>query len=237
MQLDRGEISERNQGTGGRSQQDVLNRVDAVSVFFRIPQGQIESFVSLIDAGCRFLPDRRGNNFLNMGDIDTVASDLAAINVDGEVGLAEELFDPHIAHAPDRCHDGLNLFRRTSQHRQIVSEYFYGGFRSDAGQQLIHALLDRLAQQIIGSRHFFNAFADGIVESGFGFGRRPFVHRTESHGGVTGIGFLRIVSHLRAADLGHHHAHFGKLHHGALHLFFNLDGAIQRDARIANGLG
>ena len=211
-ELDCGEIAERNEGAGGRCQQDVFDCVDTVSVLLRIPERQIEPLVSLVDAGCRFLSDCRRNNFLNMGHVDSVSRNLATIDVDGQVGLAEELLDAHIAHAPDRGHDRLNLFRRISQHRQIVPEDFYGRFRPDPGQQFIHALLDRLAQEEICSWDFFNAFADGIVECRFGFGGGPLVHWAETDDGIARVRLLRIVPHLRTSDFRDHHAHFGKLH-------------------------
>ena len=83
---------------------------------------ETEDFHAFIDFGGLFAADGNFNNCLHVGDIDSVAGDFRAINLDAQVGEAADLFDGHISSAAHFAEHSGNRFAFGGQHVEVVPE-------------------------------------------------------------------------------------------------------------------
>ncbi len=130
-----------------------------------------------------------------------------------------------------------NLVPRVTQLLQVVPEQFDGHLCAHPRNQFVHPLLNRLADQKVGAWHQCQPLADLLFQLRHGGGRRPGLNRMQHRNGIAFVRFLRVVRQFRTPDFRHHHLHFRKLHHRFLHLAFDLDRLIQRNARQADREG
>ena len=82
----------------------------------------MKSPLTFVDMGRRLAADGGGDDLLHIGHVDAVAGDLLPIDVDGEIGLAGDLFDFDIFDAVDLLHQGGDLLRLVVQDIEILSE-------------------------------------------------------------------------------------------------------------------
>ncbi len=237
LKADAAEIGERDQCAVSACDQNVADGLGAVPVLLREADDQFESLLAFVDAGCDIAADRRADDVPDVGDVDGVARDLAPVDIDGEIGLPEELLDLDVPHAAHRAQLAGDLLGFVAQDFQIFPEQLDGGFRPDAGNQLVDPLLDRLADEEGRAGNSRQPLPEFLHQLGHRAGGGPLFQRAEADHRIAFVWLLRIVAQFRAADLGDHHFHLGKFHHGLLHALFDLDRGGERDARQSDRLG
>src|SRR5688572_5974114 len=91
-----------------------------------------------------FSSNRRGDDLTHIGNIDTVSGDLAAIDIDRDVWLAEELLNLQIFDTSNRAEHSGNVIPCLTQALQVGPEYFHRHLSAHSRNQFVHPLLDRL---------------------------------------------------------------------------------------------
>ena len=171
--LDRGKFAHRDQRAGSRFHPKLPDGADAVALRFRKPKRQLKPPLAFVDICRRLAADSSGDDLLHVGHIDAEAGDLLPVDIDGEVGLAGNLFDLDIFDAVDLLHQSGNLLRLVVQHIKILSEQLDSAFCPDAGDQFVHPLLNRLAHQHGNTRNLCEFPADRIGQLRLGLRRLP----------------------------------------------------------------
>src|SRR5262249_10690980 len=228
---DNAEIAERNEGPIAVPQSNVPDRLDVVSILFRKPHDQIEPSLLFIHPGGGLSTYCSGNDLSYIRHIDAVPCDLTPIDIDRDVGLAEELFDFEIFHTSNCAENAGDLITVLTQGFQIRPKQFDRNLGANPRNQFVHPLLDRLTDQIVGAGHPCQSLAHLLFQARHGGSCRPRVDRVQHRDRIAFVWFLRVVRQLRTSDLRHHHLYFGKLHDRLLHFFFDLDRLPQRNAR------
>ncbi len=88
---DGAEIAEWNVGPTAGLQSNVPDGLDAVPILFRKSHDQIEPSMLFVHPGCGFSSDRGGDHLAHIRHVDAVSGDLPTIDIDRNVGLAEQL--------------------------------------------------------------------------------------------------------------------------------------------------
>ncbi len=140
------QVTQRDQRAGGGGKQDIADILDAVPELFRIAEDQIKASLSLVDARGRFLTDGGGDDFANVGHVNAMPGNFLTIDINHQIGLAEQLLHPHVAYAFHGSQDRLDFICRTPQHREILAQDLDRRFRPDPREQFVHPLLNRLTQ-------------------------------------------------------------------------------------------
>ena len=159
------QITHGNECTRGGFHADFSDGCHTIPVRFRKSQRELKPPLAFIDLRRHSPADRGRDDLLHVSDVDAETGDLLPINVDDHIGLPGDLFDLDILHAIDLLHQGRNLLRLVPEHIEVVSEQLDGALGSDAGDQLIHSLLNRLAHEDGDAGDFGQLFPNRVRQS------------------------------------------------------------------------
>jgi hypothetical protein len=101
----------------------------------------------------RFAADRGLDGILNVGDIDSVARGLLAVNGNVQVGLSQDSKQAEILNTGDPAHDIDNLFALSFEDSQIITIQLDGKLAFYTADRFFHVVGDRLRKISQGSRH------------------------------------------------------------------------------------
>ena len=92
-----GQLLQRNLLAAGRGHRDVADFLRIVAVLLLEPDDEIELLFALHDFGGDIAADGGRDQAIDVVDVQTVAGDLGAVDLDGQAGLAQFLHQGHVA--------------------------------------------------------------------------------------------------------------------------------------------
>ena len=103
-------------------EQNIADGIQAVPVLLWKTQEQVEPLLILIHHGGAPAADGRINDFPHIGDINAMPGNLAPVDVNGEIGLSEDMFNLDVSHSPHGAKTTGDFFRFIPQQFQIAAE-------------------------------------------------------------------------------------------------------------------
>ena len=156
------------------------NVFHAVAEVFRQPDYAGEPTLSFVDFGCSLACDGGFDHVVDVRRIETVASDGAAVDVDGEVLLTTDAVHAGVLRALDA--GGYSVRSRLAfcnQRIQIVSVEHDGDIGADPGDHLIDPIADGLRHHQVDPGQSCQPLADLLGNAVLGHATRPLVIRSQ----------------------------------------------------------
>eukprot|EP01022_Parablepharisma_sp_SALTPOND_P027440 TRINITY_DN665_c0_g9_i1.p1 TRINITY_DN665_c0_g9~~TRINITY_DN665_c0_g9_i1.p1 ORF type:complete len:1867 (+),score=739.92 TRINITY_DN665_c0_g9_i1:18974-24574(+) len=182
--------------------------------------------------------DGGGQRVLDVGDIQAIARDLLAVDIDGEHRQAGGLLDLDLGGPCGLLQHCGDLGGGVVEHRHVVTEDLDRHIATHARDQLVEAQLDRLREFVAVARNPRHGLLDGLLQLRVGLARlRPLRFRLQHDVAVGDVGRHRVRRHLGRAGAGEDALDLGELLlQGLLDLLLHLQRLRQAGAGNAQRL-
>ena len=212
-----------------------MERCGILTQRLRQPHDDVEAAVAFEQLAGDFATDGGRDGVLHVAGVQAVADQRLAVRRDGQQRQARGLLQPHVGRAVHRLRHRLHLFAEPHQRIQVVAVNLDRHVRAHAGDQLIHAHLDRLGELVVVARY--------LLHRGFDLGHQrrlclarvgPFAARLEHDEGIGDRGWHRIGRHLGGPELAEHAIDLGELLDPRLQRGLHMHGLVQAGAGNAH---
>ncbi len=137
-------MAERDLLTVGRAHQQISDLMRAAAELGLHADHQIEQLLSLNDLGDGLPADRGGNHSFDVGNVDAVARNLVAIDVDQKAGLAKFAHYGEFGEAGYLAESVLDLDGFVLKYVQVVTIDFDRQRALEAGERFVHRVFGGL---------------------------------------------------------------------------------------------
>ena len=215
------------------------NRADGIDIpaeFRRQPHRQREDHLAFIDLGDFLTADRGLHHGIDVGDREAVARGLGAIDLDDEIGLAEQVEAGGVGDAADAGEFGLHGLGQPLQLIEVLAKNLDRVLALHAGNGFLDIVLDVLREVEIDADEFAVELLAQLLDHVF-FGQpcRPGIGRLERNEELGEERAVGIGAFLAAALLGEYGLHRLIAHDDGADLGYRFHARFQRDRRRHHG--
>ena len=204
-------------------------RVDAG--FRNVARGDVELALPFELHAHGFAPDGHIDQVLHVFDIDGVARQGLAIDVDAKLRLVRLLFDAGVGRSPNPAQEAQALKRVSPEGFQVRAADNHGQIGRRTRNGLGHHVDDGLREVEIGARDVVAKPPGKLLHQVFlDFSARPLGIGPQGHQQFDAIGAERVRALFHAAALRAHHKHFGGLVDETAHVGSDFGGLGERRA-------
>ena len=184
---------------------DLFHRVAHLARIAHVDGEALQALHGLTDV---VAADRRGDDAVDVGDVQPVARRGVAVDIDVDVASAAQTLGERGAHARHLLHDALDLGGDTIDLAQIRTRDLHTHRAFDAGREHIDAVADGRHPYVREPGHFHDAIE--LIDEFFrGHSRPPLLPRLQLDRGLEHLERRRVGRRLRAPGLAEHARDFG----------------------------
>src|SRR5262249_50311936 len=237
---DIGELPQRNIGVGAgwglESDLDIAHGFDVVAVFRSEPHGDVELAIGLEQCRRGRAGQRRLDDVVDVAGVEAVAGCSIAIDLDVQIGLAENRKDSEVRHPLHPCHLFHDLAGNSLQRRQVTTNDLDRVGAFDPGQAFLDVVLDILREIKADAGELLGEFGLQIVDQLFlGHSTRPFLERLERHEQLDVVEARRVAAVVGAAMLGYDRDDLRMAEHHLAKLVHDRHSRLERYRRRHRG--
>ena len=137
-------LAQRNLLAGRRADEQIADLLRVLAELRLHAHDEIEQLFALNHLRGGLAAHRRLHDGFHVGDVDAVARDLVAIDIDQQAGLAEFAHDGQFRESGHLRETALDLERLALQDIQVGSVDLYGERALQSGQRFVHRVFGRL---------------------------------------------------------------------------------------------